>query len=71
MVFINLVRSGPASFTARRKPWMVGDDLTLSLTARCFASGLSDFPGDEGGGVFSTVESRKGLARPKQARVLG
>ena len=58
MVFINLVRSGPASFNAQRKPWMVGDDFTLSLTARCFTSGLSDFAGDEGGGgIFSTVET--------------
>ena len=54
MVFINLVRSGPASFNARRKPWMVGDDFTLSLTACCFTSGLSDFPGDEGG-AFSRL----------------
>ena len=49
MVFINLVHSSPASFNARRKPWMVGDDFTLSLTAHCFTSGLSDFPGDERG----------------------
>ena len=55
MVFINLVRSGPASFNAQRKPWMVGDDFTLSLTARCFTSGLSDFAGDEGGGAFSRL----------------
>ena len=49
---------------------MVGDVLNWSLsTACCFASGLSVFPGDEGG-VFSTVESQKGLARPKQARDL-
>ena len=52
MVFINLVRSSPASFNARRKPWMVGDDFTLSLTVHCFTSGLSDFPGGRGG-VFS------------------
>ena len=49
MVFINLVHSSPASFNARRKPWMVGDDFTLSLMAHCFTSGLSDFPGDERG----------------------
>ena len=50
---------------------MVGDVLNWSLsTACCFASGLSVFPGDKGGGVFSTVESLKGLARPKQARDL-
>ena len=38
---------------------MVGDVLNWSLSrARCFASGLCVFPGDEGGGgVFSTVES--------------
>ena len=74
MVFINLVRSSPASFNARRKPWMVGDDFTLSLTVHCFTSGLSDFPGGRGGGVFLTVETvecRKGLSRPKGARDLG
>ena len=70
MVFFNLVRSSPASFNTRRKPWMVGDDFTLSLTAHCFTCGLSDFLGDEGG-VFLTVECRKGLARPKRARDLG
>ena len=37
---------------------MVGDVLNwLLLRARCFASGLCVFPGDEEGGVFSTVES--------------
>ena len=49
---------------------MVGDVLNWSLSrARCLASGLCVFPGDEGG-VFSTIESQKGLARPKQARDL-
>ena len=51
---------------------MVGDVSTLSLSmAPCFASGLSDFPEEEGG-VFSTVEtveSRKGLPRPKWAKL--
>ena len=37
---------------------MVGDVLNWLLSrARCFASGLCVFPGDEEGGVFSTVES--------------
>ena len=49
MVFINLVRSGPLCFNPRRKPWIVGEAFTLSLMARCFGSGLSAFPGDEGG----------------------
>ena len=49
---------------------MVGDVLNWSLsTARCFASGLSVLRGTRGG-VFSTVESQKGLARAKWARGL-
>ena len=49
MVFINLVRSSPASFNARRKPWMVGDDFTLSLTVHCFTSSVVRFSGGRGG----------------------
>ena len=58
-MFINLVSSEQDCFNARRSPRMVGDVLNWSLSrARCFASGLCVFPGDEGGGgVFSTVES--------------
>ena len=59
MVFINLVRSSPASFNTRRKPWMVGDDFTLSLTAHCFTCGLSDFLGDEGGGFLDCWVSKR------------
>ena len=73
MVFINLVRSSPASFNARRKPWMVGDDFTLSLTVHCHLWFVRFSRGTRGG-VFLTVETvecRKGLSRPKGARDLG
>ena len=48
---------------------MVGDVLNWLLSTARFASGLSVLRGTRGG-VFSTVESQKGLARAKRARGL-
>ena len=48
---------------------MVGDVLNWSLSrARCFASGLCVFPGDEGGGAFSRLLRVKKVSQGQSGR---